>query len=517
MTVGVGIDLGTTRCCVYVRKHGCKPEVVLNADGEPITPSWIRYEQGDNEVGKFAKEQSPEHPTNTVHSAKRIIGRNFAEEAVRTEKDRMPFKIINENGSPVVQVEQLSESNEIIWRKTFRPEQISGTILAYLKTTAEHFLATDVSQAVVTVPANFTEPQRAATLSAAYLAGFSDVTLLNEPTAAAIAYGDALDQQSTILVFDFGGGTLDITIMRVEARGEYRVITTDGDMHLGGEDFDEAIVNYFLRDIEQKHGVNLTESAKARAALKIIAEDAKIALSSSKTPKYRKFAHGLLGHVKYEAVLLRETFNAMFSDMQEKILAPVNRALTAAKILAPDIDKVVLVGGSSKLPAVKEMLKRFFGKNDAICADTNPDEIVARGAAIQSYRINGGQISNIQEVTAYYYGLEVVDDTQNKDYVSRLISRGDPYPCRVTRSFGTCDNKQSEATFVIHQSRNGFDVDQFRIGEFTIDGLPPRPAGECEFYVTFYTDASNILHATAKGKGDIANYEKNIKIILDNA
>ncbi|XP_055332355.1 heat shock protein 70 B2-like [Paramacrobiotus metropolitanus] len=516
MADGVGIDLGTTHCCLFVYKHGRSPQVIKNKAGDNTTPSWVRYEQDGLDVGKHAKRQSPENSRNTIRNAKRLIGRSFQDPAVESERRLMPFKIVNNKGSPAIEVDQCSEAGDVIWKRTLRPEEVSAVMLSSLKEMAEGFLGRKVIKAVVTIPANFMETQRAATLSAARLAGLTEVTLLNEPTAAAIAYGGVMDEQCTILVFDFGGGTLDISIMKVEGRNEYRVLSTDGDMYLGGENFDNEIVQYFLDDIRSKHRVNLAADAKAKAVLKLIAEDAKIALSSPHTHKYKETVYTLHDDFKYEAVLTKKTFNGMFRGLLQSILVPVKNALEAADLLASDIDKVILVGGSSKLPAVKETLEGFFGPN-VVCGDANPDEAIARGAAMQSYRFNNSQSSNVQEITAYHYGIEIRDRSQpGNTRIAELIPRGKPYPCSQTDIFVTADDNQTVASFNVYQSKRGFSLDKFRIGQFNIAELPPRRAGECKFDVTYNIDRSNILHAAAQGKGDISSYKKNIDIRLDN-
>ncbi|XP_055332452.1 uncharacterized protein LOC129584328 [Paramacrobiotus metropolitanus] len=517
MADGVGIDLGTTHCCLFVYKHGRNPQVVKNRAGDTTTPSWVRLERDGIDVGKQAKRQSPDHSRNTVRNAKRLIGRSFDDAAVTMERSLMPFSIINDNGSPGIRVEQYNESGEVIWAKLTRPEEISAKMLAYLKEMAETFLGNEVTTAVVTIPANFIETQRSATLTAARLAGFTEVSLLNEPTAAAIAYGGVVDEQCTILVFDFGGGTLDISIMKVEGRNEYRVLSTDGDMYLGGENFDVEIVQHFLEDIRRRHNIDLAKDSKSLAKLKLVAEEAKIALSSPYTPIYRDTVYKLHGEFDYNVELTKATFNGMFGFLLEEILVPLKNALEAAKLSPEEIDKVILVGGSSRLPAVKEALQAFFGREGVVCADADPDEAIARGAAMQSYRINNRQAANVQEVTAYHYGLKVVEDLQvGSTRIRELIPRGKVYPTSVTKAFVTAYDNQDEVDFEVYQSKRGFSLDKFRIGHFVIPDLPLRKAGECMFDVTYSIDGNNILHATAEGKDEIAHYKKNIEIRLDN-
>ncbi|XP_055332448.1 uncharacterized protein LOC129584326 [Paramacrobiotus metropolitanus] len=517
MADGVGIDLGTTHCCLFVYKHGRSPQVIKNNIGETTTPSWVRLERDGMEVGKYAKRQSPDYSRNTIRNAKRIIGRSFYDAAVKTERSLMPFAIINDNGTPAIRVEQCSESGNVIWEKVIRPEEVSATMLGYLKEMAEGFLGSKVTSVVVTTPANFMETQRAATLSAARLAGFKDVSLLNEPTAAAIAYGGVVDEQCTILVFDFGGGTLDISIMKVEGRNEYRVLSTDGDMYLGGENFDAEIVQHFLDDIRRRHGIDLAHDSKALAKLKLAAEQAKIALASPYSGTYRETLHKLREGLDYNLELTKATLSGMFGRLLPSILVPVKNALEAAKLAPGDIDKVILVGGSSRMPAVKETLQTFFGREGVVCADADPDETIARGAAMQSYRINNQQATNVQEVTAYHYGLKVVDELEaGSTRIRELLPRGRAYPASVSRVFVTAYDNQASVDFDVYQSKRGFNLDKFRIGQFVIPDLPRRKAGGCLFDVTYSIDRNNILHATAQGKDDIAHYKKNIDIRLDN-
>ncbi|XP_055333741.1 uncharacterized protein LOC129585172 [Paramacrobiotus metropolitanus] len=517
MADGVGIDLGTTHCCLFVYKYGRSPQVIKNTAGDTTTPSWVRLESDGMEVGKNAKRQSPDNSRNTICNAKRIIGRSFDDPAVAAERRSMPFAIVDNNGSAAIRVEQCSDNGEVIWTKVIRPEQISATMLTYLKEMAEGFLGSKVTAAVVTIPANFMETQRAATLSAARLAGFTEVSLLNEPTAAAIAYGGVVEKQCSILVFDFGGGTLDVSIMKVEGRNEYRVLSTDGNMYLGGENFDSEIVQHFLDDIRRRHMIELAADSKALAKLKLTAEKAKIALSSTYSGTFRETLHKLHGNFDYNATLTKATFSGMFTDLLAKILVPVENALEAANLCPGDIDKVILVGGSSRLPVVKDTLQAFFGRDGVVCADADPDEAIARGAAIQSYRINNRQATNVQEVTAYHYGLEVVDDLlMGTTRISDLIPRGKTYPSSITKVFVTAYDYQDSVGFNIYQSKRGFSLDKFRIGRFVISDLPGRMARECAFDVTYSIDRNNILHATAQGQDDIADYQQNIDILLDN-
>ncbi|XP_055332453.1 uncharacterized protein LOC129584329 [Paramacrobiotus metropolitanus] len=508
MADGVGIDLGTTHCCLFVYKHGRSPQVIKNQAGDTTTPSWVRLEKDGMDVGKHAKRLSPESSRNTVRNAKRIIGRSFDDPAVTTERNLMPFAIISDRGTPAIRVDQCSEAGEVIWQKVIRPEEISAKMLAYLKEMAEGFLGNEVTTAVVTIPANFMETQRAATLTAARLAGFKDVSLLNEPTAAAIAYGGVVDEQCTILVFDFGGGTLDISIMKVEGRNEYRVLSTDGDMYLGGENFDSEIVQHFLDDIHCRHNIDLANDSKALAKLKLVAEAAKIALSNPYTSTYRETVHNLRDNFDYDMVLTKATFSGMFRGLLEKILVPVKNALEAGNLTPGDIDKVILVGGSSRLPVVKEKLQAFFDREGVVCVDADPDEAIARGASMQSYRINNRQATNIQEVTAYHYGLEVVDDLLlGTTRIMSLIPRGTAYPTSVTKATVTARDYQPASKFDVYQSKRGFHIDKFRIGGFVIPDLPLRKAGECQFNVTYSIDRNNILHAAAQGKGHVAHYQ----------
>ncbi|XP_055332456.1 uncharacterized protein LOC129584332 [Paramacrobiotus metropolitanus] len=517
MADGVGIDLGTTHCCLYVYKHGRSPQVIKNKAGDTTTPSWVRLERDGMDVGKHAKRMSPDNSRNTVRNAKRLIGRRFDDPAVIMERSLMPFPIVDDNGSPAIRVEQCSDAGDVIWQKVIRPEQVSATMLSYLKEMAEGFMGSKVTSAVVTIPANFMETQRAATLTAARLAGFKDVSLLNEPTAAAIAYGGVVDEKCTILVFDFGGGTLDISIMKVEGRNEYRVLSTDGDMYLGGENFDSEIVQYFLDDINRRYSMDLALDSRALAKLKLIAEKAKIALSSPYFGTYRETVHKLRDDFDYDVVLTKATFGGMLRGLFEKILVRVKSALEAANLSPEDIDKVILVGGSSRLPVVKEKLQVFFGREGVMCADADPDEAIARGAAMQSYRINNRQATNVQEVTAYHYGLEVVDKLRPGSMrICDLIPRGKAYPTSVTEVIWTAYDYQTTVDFPVFQSKRGFNLDKFRIGQFSIPDLPPRKEGECQFDVTYSIDRNNILHATAQGKGHIAHYKKNIDIRLDN-
>ncbi|XP_055332327.1 endoplasmic reticulum chaperone BiP-like [Paramacrobiotus metropolitanus] len=506
---GVGIDLGTTHCCLYVYKHGRSPQLLKNLVGETTTPSWVCYEKGGNNVGHSAKTQSPQNPKNTIRNAKRLIGRGFDDCAVQNEVARVPFKVINQNEIPMIPVEQQNAARETTWSATMAPEEVSATLLKYMKEIAENFLGA-VSSAVVTIPANFMESQRAATIKAAKIAGFTEVTLLSEPTAAATAYSHVVDERCTILVFDFGGGTLDIAIMDVQGRNQYRVLTTDGDMYFGGEAFDDAIVQYFLQDIKSKHGVNLKDDTRAKAVLKLKAEEAKIHLSYPYHNFYKETVYGLPDALKYEAVLNRDTFSGMFDRLLKKMLEPVKRALQSAGKTAEEIDKVILVGGSTKLPAVQEALRKFF-RADIVAADATPDEVIARGAAMHCYRVNNHLPANVTEVTAFHYRLKLYHGD-----VSELIPRGTEFPYKFKKVYRTAYDNHVEVVFDVFQSKHGFTADKFQIGHFKIKDLPARKQGECAFDVTYEIDRNNILHATAQGQFDLANYKRSVDISLAN-
>ncbi|XP_055337727.1 heat shock 70 kDa protein C-like [Paramacrobiotus metropolitanus] len=511
MADGVGIDLGTTHCCVYVQRPNRVAQLVKNKEGDNTTPSWVRYEEnGITVVGKSAKKQSPKKANSTIRNAKRLIGRGYSDPAVQSEIQRMPFKIFEDSGVPVIQAKGLSAEGNSEWKKNIRPEEVSATLLSSLREGARQFLGTPVSKAVITVPANFKEHQKSATVKAATLAGFSDVNLLHEPTAAAIAYGEMLNEQCTVMVFDFGGGTLDITIMEVIARKKYKVLTTDGDMYLGGEDFDNEIVKYFLSDIKAKHNRDFSKDSKILATLKLVAEEAKIALSVPNAQIYRDSIDALesvLGR-EYEAVLTKTSFDSMFGSLLENIIKPVKRALESIDYSPADISKVIMVGGSSKLPAVRHHLGRFFGRDDIVCADVNPDEMIARGAAMQSYLLNNNLSITVQETTPFYYGLKQYDGS-----ISVLIPIRTEYPCSFTKVFVTAKDDQTGVSFKIFQSKCGFALDKYQIGRFDISNLPARKKGECKFDVTFEINANNLLHVTAQGKGTIAHCKD--KIVID--
>ncbi|XP_055352350.1 heat shock protein 70 A1-like [Paramacrobiotus metropolitanus] len=509
---GLGIDLGTTHCCVYVVKYGCQPEPVPNSMGGNTIPSWVRYEQIGHEVGSNAKEQSPENATSTVYNAKRIIGRKFEDDAVQNECKRVPFVIDNDNGSPIIRVKECDSAGEEIYQEALRPEKVSATLLEHLRKMSEEFLG-ELPAAVITVPANFTDNQRSATMMAAKWARFGNVTLLNEPTAAAIAYASTMHSQGIIMVIDFGGGTLDVTIMKVDSTDEFKVLTTDGNSYLGGEDFDKEIVEYFLQDIHEKYNFSIEPGSSDYSSLKLVAEKAKICLSSSNIDKFRKSVFLQDGKIKHVAVLPRSAFDGMFLAILKKLLEPVTSALTSAGLTKNDIDKVVLVGGSTRLPAVKRTLQRFFERNEVICTDANPDEAIAKGAALLSYRLNNNLPSNFVEITAYHYGLELDDPGQN---IMELIPRGISVPCSITENVETAYDNQTAVRFTVFQSKLGFRVDKYQIGYFEIWDLPARKAGECKFTITYRIDESTTLHAAVQGKDDLEHYKKNIEITLSN-
>lgn len=498
MNFAIGIDLGTTYSCISVkRENRGRPETIANFNGDFTTPSWVLFQDDQRIVGKNAKTQSPQNIGNTVFNVKRFIGRGFDDLEVQLNKTRMPFNIIHVNGKPRIEVrENVSESNTSKLVGQFAPEDISSYVLKSLKDTAECYLNTDVTQAVITVPANFSDNQRRATIDAANRAGLEVLGLLNEPTAAAIAYGYDIKERSTILVFDFGGGTLDVTILKIENGFRFQSVATSGDMHLGGEDFDEKILDYFIEDFWKQHHIRLREVNKeAVATLRLYAEEAKQQLSSDTS--YKMKIPKLHEKINFTTTLTRGRFENLCTDILKRILKPVMDVLKESGISYSNIDKVVMVGGSSKIPMVQEKLETLFSCGK-ICKDISPDQAISHGAALQAYAILNKNVPMIGariiviDVTGASFGIEIIDKS-----VTKVVPRNTQYPCKLSKVFVTSFDNQTEVCFAIYQGENQMAVDNTLIGKFEITGLPPKPKGFLKFDVTFTMDEDGILNVNA--------------------
>ena len=482
----IGIDLGTTNSCVAVFE-GNEPVVIANSEGKRTTPSVIGFvENGERKIGDPAKRQAITNPKNTVYSIKRFMGENWQQ----TEKEisRVPYSVVNEGGYPRV---------DINGRK-YTPQEISAMVLQKMKKTAEDYLGQEVTDAVITVPAYFSDSQRQATKEAGQIAGLNVKRIVNEPTAAALAYGvDKANKDMKIAVFDLGGGTFDISILEFGG-GVFEVLSTNGDTHLGGDDFDQAIIDWLVQEFKNDEGADLKSDPMAMQRLKEAAEKAKIELSSSTSTEINLPYIMPVGGVPKHLVktLTRAKFEQLAHDLIQACLAPCQKAIADAKLTTADIDEVILVGGSSRIPAVQTLVKNYFGKEPS--KGVNPDEVVAVGAAIQGAILNKeGGVGDIVllDVTPLTLGIETMGGVMTK-----LIEANTTIPCKKSETFSTAADNQTEVTIHVLQGERPMAAQNKSIGQFNLTGIAPARRGIPQIEVTFDIDANGILKVSAKDK-----------------
>ena len=482
----IGIDLGTTNSCVAVFE-GNEPVVIANSEGKRTTPSVVGFvENGERKIGDPAKRQAITNPKNTVYSIKRFMGENWQQ----TEKEisRVPYSVVNEGGYPRV---------DINGRK-YTPQEISAMVLQKMKKTAEDYLGQEVTDAVITVPAYFSDSQRQATKEAGQIAGLNVKRIVNEPTAAALAYGvDKANKDMKIAVFDLGGGTFDISILEFGG-GVFEVLSTNGDTHLGGDDFDQVIIDWLVQEFKNDEGANLKDDPMAMQRLKEAAEKAKIELSSSTSTEinlpYIMPVAGIPKHLV--KTLTRAKFEQLAHDLIQACLAPCQKAIADAKLTTADIDEVILVGGSSRIPAVQTLVKNYFGKEPS--KGVNPDEVVAVGAAIQGAILNKeGGVGDIVllDVTPLTLGIETMGGVMTK-----LIEANTTIPCKKSETFSTAADNQTEVTIHVLQGERPMAAQNKSIGQFNLTGIAPARRGIPQIEVTFDIDANGILKVSAKDK-----------------
>jgi len=485
----IGIDLGTTYSCVGVQRGG-RVEIIANDQGHRITPSWVGFTEDERLVGDSAKNAFHSNPENTVFDAKRLIGRKMDDNELKRDMKHWPFSVVDKAGKPAIQINYKSETRE------FTPEEISAMVLTKMKETAEAYLGEKVTHAVVTVPAYFNDAQRQATKDAGTIAGLQVLRIINEPTAAAIAYGlNKKDGESQIIVYDLGGGTFDVSLLSIDD-GVFEVLATAGDTHLGGEDFDNRVIDYFVKVYKKKTGTDVTSNLRAMGKLKREVEKAKRTLSSQQSTRIEieSFEDGN----DFSETLTRAKFEELNMDLFRKTMKPVEQVLKDANVKKEDVDEVVLVGGSTRIPKVQQLLKEYFNGRDP-SKGINPDEAVAYGAAVQGGILSGEQGTEdvvLVDVCPLTLGIETTGGVFTK-----LIPRNTVIPTRKSQIFSTAADNQPTVLIQVYEGERALTKDNNLLGKFELSSIPPAPRGVPQIEVSFEIDANGIMKVGASDKG----------------
>jgi L1 cell adhesion molecule like protein len=498
--VAIGIDLGTTFSAVAVYRNN-RVEVIPNAQGNRTTPSYVAFTETERLTGDAAKNQATVNPENTIYDAKRLIGRKFNEDVVKNDIKHWPFEVVGDpNGKPVIKVDYQGE------KKTFNPEQISAMVLQQLKSEAEAYLGTPVTQAVITVPAYFNDSQRQATKDAGTIAGLEVMRIINEPTSAALAYGLDMkksDKEHIVLVFDCGGGTHDCSILCIDD-GVIEVKATYGDPHLGGEDIDTILVEHFAKEFQKKHKVDIRSNARSLKRLKIQAERAKRTLSSTTTATVE--CDSLINGIDFNTTITRARFDELCASIFTRTMAPVEQVLIDAKMDKSDIHEIVLVGGTTRIPKIQSMLSSFFGGR-TLNKSVNPDEVVAAGAAIQAAVLTGDTSSDVKDVLLLDVCSLSLGIQTAGGIMTVLIPRNTTIPTKKSQTFSTYADNQTAVSIEVFEGERKLTRDCNMLGKFELSGIPPAPRGQPQIEIMLEVNADGILvvNAVDKSTGNTKN------------